>query len=165
MTFKKIDEIMSALKRGATVQASIKGCSINYPITKKDCNPYMGSIRLFSREDEDIIVIITEPQEPRLPNQEVAPKLQKKRYSDISNTLTKFDHFFKVKSPLTDLFQQFIEEIYGVDTFLEGVDINYIIRNYDDIKNITEVFTNMPACVFTNILFYKEFDINDEESN
>lgn len=68
MTFKKIDEIMSALKRGATVQASIKGFGGNYPITKKDCNPYMGSTRLFSRADEDIIVIITEPQEPRLPN-------------------------------------------------------------------------------------------------
>ena len=84
-------------------------------------------------------------------------------YLDISNTLTEFDHFFKVKSPLTDLFQQYIEEFCGVDRFLEGVDIDYIRDEDDDIKEITDVFLNLRAVSFIDIPFYEDFEISSDE--
>lgn len=90
---------------------------------------------------------------------EEVKKPSTRQYPDISNTLTDFDHFFKVKSPLTDLFQQYIEEFCGVDSFLEGVDIDYIREEDDDIKEITDVFTGVQAFVFIDLPFYEDFEV------
>ena len=99
----------------------------------------------------------TQLEESIEPTKEVKPT-----FPDISNTLTEFDHFFKVKSPLTDLFQQFIEEIMGIDNFLAEVDIDYIREADFDITSLKNIFINIRASLFIDIPFYEDFEITEK---
>lgn len=50
--------------------------------------------------------------------------------SDISTTLTKFDHFFKIKHRVTNLFQQMLDNYGILNDYLDSFDEEYVKKHY-----------------------------------
>lgn len=71
MTLEKIHEITSALKRGAEVKIKIRGSHNSWVnLSLKDNNISYKGMPFFNYLDDNIVICITEPKEPRLPTYE-----------------------------------------------------------------------------------------------